>query len=115
MSDTADRRGNLVAAETRALDPPAPPKGTGPLSRREARLAWSLLLPTILIVSVVVILPLVSIFWISVKPVGLADLRPPAPVVREALRGRPEAPGDPARCNTACAIPARTSRSAASS
>ena len=64
-----------------------PPTGTGPLLRREARLAWGLLFPTIAIVSAVVILPLLSIFWISVKPIGLADLRPPAPVVREALRG----------------------------
>ncbi len=66
---------------------PAPPTGIGPLQRREARLAWSLLFPTIAIVSAVVILPLVAIFWISFKPIGLADLRPPAPVVREALRG----------------------------
>ncbi|RVT83251.1 sugar ABC transporter permease [Rhodobacteraceae bacterium CCMM004] len=73
-----------------------PPKGTGPLGRREARLAWGLLLPTITIVSLVVILPLLSIFWISFKPVGLADLRPPAPVVRESVRGRPEADGDAA-------------------
>ncbi|MGR3514685.1 MAG: ABC transporter permease subunit [Paracoccaceae bacterium] len=64
-----------------------PPTGTGPLGKREARLAWGLLFPTIAIVSMVVILPLLSIFWISVKPIGLADLRPPAPVVREALRG----------------------------
>ena len=64
-----------------------PPTGTGPLARREARLAWGLLFPTIAIVSAVVILPLLAIFWISVKPIGLADLRPPAPVVREALRG----------------------------
>ncbi|MDU8946046.1 carbohydrate ABC transporter permease [Ovoidimarina sediminis] len=64
-----------------------PPTGTGALQQREARLAWGLLLPTIAIVSAVVILPLIAIFWISVKPVGLADLRPPAPVVREALRG----------------------------
>ena len=63
-----------------------PPKGTGPLQRREARLAWSLLLPTISIVSLVVILPLLAIFWISFKPIGLADLRPVAPVVREDLR-----------------------------
>ena len=55
--------------------------------KREARLAWSLLLPTITIVSLVVILPLLSIFWISFKPIGLADLRPPAPVLRESLRG----------------------------
>ena len=64
-----------------------PPTGTGALQKREARLAWGLLFPTIAIVSAVVILPLLAIFWISFKPVGLADLRPPAPVVREALRG----------------------------
>lgn len=64
-----------------------PPTGTGPLGKREARLAWGLLFPTIAIVSAVVVLPLLAIFWISVKPIGLADLRPPAPVVREALRG----------------------------
>ena len=39
------------------------------------------------IVSAVVIVPLLAIFWISFKPIGLADLRPPAPVVRESLRG----------------------------
>ncbi|MDW3181791.1 sugar ABC transporter permease [Roseobacter sp.] len=64
-----------------------PPKGRGPLERREARLAWSLLLPTITIVSLVVVLPLLAIFWISFKPIGLADLRPPSPVLRESLRG----------------------------
>jgi multiple sugar transport system permease protein len=71
-----------------------PPKGTGPLARREARLAWGLLFPTILSVAAVIILPLMSIFWISFKPIELADLRPPAPVVRESLRGRPAAAGD---------------------
>ena len=64
-----------------------PPDGRGPLEKREARLAWGLLFPTIAIVSAVVILPLLAIFWISFKPIGLADLRPPAPVAREALRG----------------------------
>ena len=64
-----------------------PPKGNGPLQRREARLAWGLLLPTIAIVSMVVILPLLAIFWISFKPIELADLRPPTPILREALRG----------------------------
>ncbi|HHL22062.1 MAG TPA: ABC transporter permease subunit [Aliiroseovarius sp.] len=75
---------------------PTPPAGRGALSRREARLAWGLLLPTLLSVSLVVILPLAAVFWISVKPIRLADLRAPTPVVREALRGRPEAPGDAA-------------------
>lgn len=73
-----------------------PPNGTGPLARREARLAWGMLLPTITIVSLVVILPLLSIFWISFKPVELADLRAPTAVVREALRGSPKADGDAA-------------------
>lgn len=67
---------------------PEPPKGTGPLQKREARLAWGLLFPTLFSVALVVILPLLAIFWISVKPVGLADLRATAPIVRETLRGR---------------------------
>lgn len=71
-----------------------PPTGTGPLARREARLAWGLLFPTITAVSLVVVLPLLAIFWISFKPVGLADLRAPVPVVREDLRGNAEAVGD---------------------
>ena len=71
-----------------------PPRSIGPLARREARLAWGLLAPTLLAVALVVILPLLAVFWISVKPVTLAELRPPAPVVREDLRGRPAEPGD---------------------
>ena len=74
----------------------SPPRGAGPLARREARLAWALLLPTLLAVALVVILPLLAVFWISVKPVTLADLRPPTPVVREDLRGRPKEAGDTA-------------------
>lgn len=72
----------------------SPPRGSGPLARREARLAWSMLLPTISIVSLVVLLPLLAVFWISVKPVTLSDLRPPAPVVREDLRGKPDVAGE---------------------
>ncbi|MEM8579901.1 MAG: sugar ABC transporter permease [Pseudomonadota bacterium] len=64
-----------------------PPTGRGALQKREARLAWGLLFPTLAIVSLVVILPLLAIFWISFKPVGLADLRPTVPVVRESVRG----------------------------
>ena len=52
-----------------------PPTTTGPLQKREARLAWGLLFPTIAIISAVVVLPLLAIFWISFKPIGLADLR----------------------------------------
>ena len=91
-----DRGASLPRAEARALDPPRPPKARGALAKREARLAWGLLLPTVLAVAVVVVLPLLAVFWISVKPVGLADLRPTAPVVRESLRGQPAAAGDEA-------------------
>ena len=73
-----------------------PPKGAGPLARREARLAWGLLLPTLSAVMLVVLLPLLAIFWISVKPVSLSDLRAPVPVANEQMRGRPEAAGDAA-------------------
>ncbi|WP_298843929.1 carbohydrate ABC transporter permease [uncultured Roseobacter sp.] len=73
-----------------------PPKGTGPLARLEARLAWGLLAPTITAVALVVVLPLLAIFWISVKPVSLSDLRAPEMVVREDIRGDFEAAGDQA-------------------
>jgi multiple sugar transport system permease protein len=72
-------------------DTARPPTGKGPLARREARLAWQMLLPTILSVSLVVVLPLLAVFWISVKPVTLADLRPPTPLVSERLRSRGDA------------------------
>lgn len=64
-----------------------PPTATGALAKREARLAWALLAPTVISVSLVVILPLLAIIWISFKPFTLSDLRPPAPIVRESLRG----------------------------
>lgn len=67
-----------------------PPTTRGALAQREARLAWGLLLPTLAIVSMVIILPLLAIFWISVKPVGLADLRAVTPILRESLRARGE-------------------------
>ncbi|GAB5449184.1 carbohydrate ABC transporter permease [Gymnodinialimonas sp.] len=67
-----------------------PPKATGPLAKREARLAWGLLLPTLTAVMLVVMLPLIGIIWISFKPVSLADLRPAAPVAREDLRNAGE-------------------------
>jgi len=73
-----------------------PPTGTGPLGKREARLAWGLLFPTIFSVSLVVLLPLLAIFWVSFKPLGLQDLRPPETIVREQLRGSPAADGDEA-------------------
>ncbi len=78
-------------------DNATPPTATGALARREARLAWAMLAPTIIAISLLVILPLLAVFWISVKPISLADLRAPAPVVREMLRGDLAQPGDSAR------------------
>ncbi|MDX8351066.1 sugar ABC transporter permease [Cognatiyoonia sp. IB215182] len=66
---------------------PKPPTGTTPLAKRQARLAYGLLAPTLFAVSLVVVLPLLAIFWISVKPVALADLRPPTAIAREQFRG----------------------------
>ena len=64
-----------------------PPSGSGALAKREARMAWALLAPTLISISLVVVLPLLAIIWISFKPFTLTDLRPPAPIVRESLRG----------------------------
>jgi len=76
---------------TSQSSPNTPPTKRGALAKREASLAWGLLLPTISIVSLVIILPLLAIFWISVKPVGLADLRAVTPVVKESLRKKGDA------------------------
>ncbi len=59
----------------------------GPMARGEARLALGMLLPTFLIVLAIVLFPLLANFWISVKPVSLADLRAAAPIVSERVRG----------------------------
>lgn len=71
-----------------------PPKEAGALAKREARLAYALLLPTFVIVLGIVLGPLLANFWISFKPIELADLRAAAPVVNEQLRPRPKAAGD---------------------
>ena len=69
----------------------------GALQRREKRLAYALLMPTFLLVLAVVLLPLVANFWISVKPVTLADLRPPTLILKEQVRGDFAVAGDNAR------------------
>jgi len=69
----------------------------GALARREKRLAYALLLPTFLLVLAVVLLPLLANFWISVKPVTLAELRPPSLILKEQVRGGFTAAGDEAR------------------
>ena len=78
--DLRTKPGQASAAE------PVPPKGAGPLQRREARLAYALLAPTFLIVCIIVLLPLAANFWISAKPVQLGDLRPPETSVSERVR-----------------------------
>ena len=76
------------------MDYAAPPKGIGRMARREMRLAYTMLMPTFLIVLAIVLWPLLANFWISAKPVQLGDLRPAKLVVNERLRGKLEAPGD---------------------
>jgi multiple sugar transport system permease protein len=64
------------------------------LEAREARLAYWMLAPTFIIVFAIVLFPAVANFWISFKPVTLADLRAPTPFVRERIVTTPDAPGD---------------------
>ena len=61
---------------------------TGALARRERRLAFGLLLPTFLLVLAIVLFPLFANFWISFKPITLADLRPPTIFVKERIKGK---------------------------
>ena len=75
---------------------PTPPKGLGPLAKREMRFAYMLLLPTFLIVLSVVLFPLAANVWISFKPVKLGDLRAPSILVNERLMGDIEVAGDEA-------------------
>lgn len=63
-----------------------PPRGAGALQKHESRQALTMLMPTVAIVLSVIAFPLLANFWISVKPVSLGDLRPPAPIVREQAR-----------------------------
>ncbi|GAB5376917.1 MAG: hypothetical protein AcusKO_33790 [Acuticoccus sp.] len=68
----------------------------GPIARRETRLAYSLILPTVAVVMSIVLLPLAANMWISVKPVEIADLRAPQLLANERLRGDIAAAGDEA-------------------
>ena len=71
----------------------SPPKGVGALAKREQRLAYSMLLPTFLVVFGIVLIPLLANFWISFKPVTLGDLRPASMLANEQLRPRPDTAG----------------------
>ncbi len=66
------------------------------MQRREMQLAYLMLAPTFLIILAIVAGPLLANFWISFKPVQLADLRPPKVLVNERMRGKPATPGDAA-------------------
>ena len=58
------------------------------LSIREKKLAYSLILPTIILVLSIVIIPLLANFWISFKPISLGDLRPPKLILKESVRSK---------------------------
>ena len=66
----------------------------GRLSRRESRLAFGMTLPSILIVMAIVLFPLLTTFWISAKPIELADLRAPEVRAREQVKGEAVAADD---------------------
>lgn len=66
----------------------------GTLAAREARLAYLMLAPTLAIVFAIVLFPVAANLWIAFKPVELADLRPPQPIVRERVRATPTATGE---------------------
>jgi multiple sugar transport system permease protein len=85
-----------MSTKTQAEASSGPPKGIGPMQRREMWLAYLMLAPTFAIILMIVAGPLMANFWISVKPVQLADLRPPTVLVNERLRGGPSAEGDAA-------------------
>ena len=58
------------------------------LSIREKKLAYSLVLPTTILVLSIVIIPLLANFWISFKPISLGDLRPPKLILKENVRSK---------------------------
>ena len=58
------------------------------LFKREKKLAFSLILPTVILVLSIVIVPLFANFWISFKPISLGDLRPPKLILKESLRSK---------------------------
>ena len=66
-----------------------------PLARKEASLAYALLLPALAVVLSIVLLPVLANFWISFKAVELSDLRPPKPIVKLQLLQWPKNHGDP--------------------
>ncbi|MDA8604022.1 sugar ABC transporter permease [Alphaproteobacteria bacterium] len=83
----------MTVAQPSAGDTPLVHK-PGRLSRRESRLAFGMTLPSVFMVMAIVLFPLLATFWISVKPIELADLRAPEVRAREQVRGDATAAGD---------------------
>ena len=77
----------------------------GRMSRRMNRLAFGLTFPGILVVLGVVLLPLLTTFWISFKNIELKDLRAPKPQVSERIRGDLETAGDEAIYRFSLSLP----------
>ncbi|MEO1115224.1 MAG: sugar ABC transporter permease, partial [Pseudomonadota bacterium] len=61
-----------MSAQNQNSESLGPPKGVGPMQRREMWLAYLMLAPTFAIILMIVAGPLLANFWISVKPVQLA-------------------------------------------
>jgi len=72
----------------------SPPEERGPLSKSEMHLAYTMILPTLLIVLSIVLLPLLANFWISFKPVQLGDLRAPRVMANERIKPKLTSVGD---------------------
>ena len=81
-------------AKATAADLEKARKRIGPIERREMRLAFAMLSPTVAAVLLVVLIPVLANFWISVKPIELADLRAAQALVRERVQGEVAQPGD---------------------
>ena len=47
----------------------------------EAKLAYTMLIPTISIVFLIILFPIFGNFWLSFKEVKLGDLRAPQPII----------------------------------
>ena len=69
------------------------------LLRKEKKLAFILLIPTVFLVLSIVIIPLLANFWISFKPITLSELRPPNLILKENVRGKLLFEGDQAQIN----------------
>jgi multiple sugar transport system permease protein len=67
---------------------------TGPIAQREKKLAYFMLAPTIFVVLIMVLLPVLSNFWVSAKEIGLSELRQAKPVLKIKSAGTLEEVGD---------------------